>query len=201
MKATSTLGLILAVASAGCGSAVLPPELASARSVYDRAAVGPAASLNPTDLHTAKESLDAANRSFEDEGNSQVTRDLGYAAERNVEIAESRARTMQATAETEQIVARMHADTATEGKRTAAELAVANKQLASQDQAFQAQGAALQTEIKARQDAEKRAAQAAADIAKFASISRRRAAWSSPCRAAYSSHRGKPICSRLRSSS
>ena len=170
MKAISTLGLIMAVASASCGSAVLPQELASARSVYDRAARGPAGSLNPTDLHTAKQSLDAAERSFEAEGDSQATRDLGYAAERNAETAESRARAIQAAAETEQVIAQMHAATATEGKRTTAELAVANLQLASKDQALQVQGAALQTEVQRRQEAEKRAAQAAADIAKFASI-------------------------------
>jgi outer membrane protein OmpA-like peptidoglycan-associated protein len=170
MKAISTLGLILAVAGVGCGSAVLPQELASARGAYDRAAHGPAASLNPTDLHTAKQSLDAAERSFKDEGDSQVTRDLGYAAERNAETAESRARAMAAAAETEQVVAQMHAATATEGKRTSAELAVANKELASKDQALQVQGAALQTETQRRQDAEKRAAQAAADLAKFASV-------------------------------
>lgn len=170
MKAISTLGLIMAVASVSCGSAVLPQELASARGAYDRAARGPAASLNPTDLHTAKQSLDAAEQSFEAEGDTQVTRDLGYAAERNAETAESRARTMRAAAETEQVIAQMHAATATEGKRTTAELAVANAQLASKDQALQLQGAALQSEMQRRQDAEKRAAQAAADLAKFASV-------------------------------
>jgi outer membrane protein OmpA-like peptidoglycan-associated protein len=170
MKAITTLGLIMAVASAGCGSAVLPKELASARSVYDRAASGPAASLNPTDLHTAKESLDAAERSFKTEGDSQVTRDLGYAAERNAQTAESRARTMQATAETEKVIADMHAATATAGKRTTAELAVANQQLASKDEALQLQGVALLTETQRRQEAEKRAAQASADLAKFASV-------------------------------
>jgi outer membrane protein OmpA-like peptidoglycan-associated protein len=170
MKAISTLGLILAVASVSCGSAVLPKELASARGAYDRAARGPAASLNPTDLHTAKQSLDAAEQSFEAEGDTQVTRDLGYAAERNAETAESRARTMRAAAETEQVIAQMHAATATEGKRTSAQLAVANEQLASKDQALQLQGAALQAEMQRRQDAEKRAAQAAADLAKFASV-------------------------------
>ncbi len=170
MKALSTLGLIMAVASAGCGAATLPPELASARSVYDRASHGPAATLNPTDLHTAKESLDAAEHSFKEEGNSQVTRDLGYAAERQAETAESRARAMQAVAEKEQIIAGMHAATETQAKASAAGLVQANQQLASKDQALQVQGVALQTEVQRRKEAEKRAAQAAADIAKFASI-------------------------------
>ena len=171
MKTISALGLILAVSGlTACGSAVLPQELASARTVYARAAAGPAASLNPTDLHTAKQSLDAANQSFEKEGDSEVTRDLGYTAERHAETAESRARAMKAKAETDQVVAGMHAATAQQGKQTSAELARANTQLAAKDQALVAQGAMLQDETSRRKDAEKRAAQAAADIAKFASI-------------------------------
>jgi outer membrane protein OmpA-like peptidoglycan-associated protein len=171
MKTISALGLILTLSGVtACGSAVLPPELASARSVYDRAAAGPAASLNPTDLHTAKESLDAANQSFEKDGDSQVTRDLGYTAERSAETAESRARALQAKAETEQVIAKMHATTASQGKQSAADLAVANKQLASKDQALMAQGVAMLGEVSLRKDAEKRAAQASADLAKFASV-------------------------------
>jgi outer membrane protein OmpA-like peptidoglycan-associated protein len=171
MNRISTIACVLAFAGPlGCGAATLPPELASARSVYERAANGPAASLNPTDLHTAKESLDVAEKSFKDDGNTQVTRDLGYTAERHAETAESRARTMQAAAEKEQVVAQMHAATATQGKVVAGELAVANQQLASQGQAMQAQGVALQTEVQRREAAEKRAAQAAADLAKFASV-------------------------------
>jgi outer membrane protein OmpA-like peptidoglycan-associated protein len=160
----------MAVASAGCGAATLPTELASARTVYDRASHGPAASLNPTDLHTAKESLDAAEHSFKEDGASQTTRDLSYAAERQAETAESRARAMQAVAEKEQIIAGMHATTETQAKASAAGLVQANQQLASKDQALQMQGAALQTETQRRKEAEKRAAQAAADLAKFASI-------------------------------
>lgn len=171
MKTISTLGLLLAIAGAtGCASAIAPPELVSARTVYDRASKGPAATLNPTDLHTAKESLDAAEASFEKEGDTQVTRDLGYTAERRTETAESKARAMQASGEKEQVVAQMHATTAAQAKMSAAELAKANQQLASKDQALQAQGNQLQSEVQRRQEAEKRAAQAAADLAKLASV-------------------------------
>ncbi|MEO8181803.1 MAG: OmpA family protein [Deltaproteobacteria bacterium] len=171
MKSSSILALVLACAGlAACGSSVLPRELVSARAAYGRAAAGPAASLDPTDLHTAKESLDAADQSFQNDGDTQVTRDLGYAAERRAETAEARARTLQAKAETEQVVAQMHATTASQGKQTAAELGRVNKELASKDQALTAQGNVLQDEVKRRQEAEKRAAQAAADIAKFASV-------------------------------
>ncbi len=170
MKTISSLALIGALFAAGCGSPGIPKELASARTAYDRAASGPAASLNPTDLHTARQSLDAAESSFKEDGDTPKTRDLGYAAERSAETAESKARAMQAQAETEQIVQQMHASTAQQGKMTAAELARVNQQLVSRDQALAAQSAALGDEVKRREEAEKRAAQAAADIAKFASI-------------------------------
>lgn len=178
MKTISTLGFILAlIGTTGCAASIAPAELASARTVYDRASKGPAATLDPTDLHTAKESLDAAEQSFEKEGDTQVTRDLGYTAERRTETAESRARAMQVMSDKEQVIAQMHAATAAQGKMTAAELARAQQQLAnkdqalaSKDQALAAQGNALQNEVQRRQEAEKRAAQAAADLARLASV-------------------------------
>jgi outer membrane protein OmpA-like peptidoglycan-associated protein len=171
MKNLSTLGLILVLSGvAGCGKAAVPKELASARTAYDRAAAGPAARLNPTDLHAARQSLDAAEQAYQKDGDSTQVRDLGYAAERSAETAESKARTLQAEAETAQIVEQMHAATAARGKMTSEELARANQELAAKNQALATQGAELQDEVKRREEAEKRAAQAAADIAKFASI-------------------------------
>jgi outer membrane protein OmpA-like peptidoglycan-associated protein len=171
MKSITNVAITLAfIGTWGCGSAAVPPELASARTVYSRASSGPAASLNPTDLHMAKRSLDAAEESFEKNGDSQVTRDLAYTAERQGETAEARARTMQANAETERIVAQAQAATEAQGKMTAAQLAQANQQIASQNQALQAQQTALQTEVQRREAAEKRAAEAAANLAKLASV-------------------------------
>ena len=53
---------------------------------------------------------------------------------------------------------------------TAGRLKTANAQLASDSRTIQAQGAALQSETQLRKDADKRAAQSAADLAKFASV-------------------------------
>lgn len=161
---SSTLVLLTAFSgSVGCGSATRPPELVSAHTAYDRAAHGPAAALNPTDLHTAKTSLDVAESSFENDGDTQVTRDLGYTAERRAEIAESRARAMQAGTEKNKVVAQMNAGMITQTKEASAGLIRANQALATQ-------GAALQSEVQLRQEAEKRATQAASDLAKFASV-------------------------------
>lgn len=171
MKTITTLGFLLGLAGlTGCATVMPPAELTSARTVYERASKGPAATLDPTDLHTAKESLDAAEQSFEKEGDTQATRDLGYTAERRTETAESRARAMIAMTEKDQAIEQMHATTAAQGKMTAAQLTAANQALAGKDQALAAQGSALQNEVQRRQEAEKRAAQAAADLARLASV-------------------------------
>lgn len=76
MKTLQNMGILLCFAgAAGCSAALPPPELVTARTVYERAAQGPAAQLDPTDLHTARESLDVAERSFNDNGDTQDTRD------------------------------------------------------------------------------------------------------------------------------
>jgi outer membrane protein OmpA-like peptidoglycan-associated protein len=164
VKTIHAMGALIALAAAaGCVSAAAPPELVTARLVYDRAAHGPTAQVNPTDLHTAKESLDLAEQSFDKDGDTQDTRDLGYTAGRRAETAEARARAMMATGQKDQVVAQMHATTASQAQASSAQLGRANRELASQ-------GAQLSNEVQRRQEAEKRAAQAAADLAKFASV-------------------------------
>ena len=164
MKPISALFLFAVIgAGTACTAALPPPELVSARTGYARAEKGQAATLNPTDLHTAKLALDAAEREFSRDGDTQATRDLGYAAERRAEIAESRARTMAATTDKDGIVAQMNAT-------TSSDLVAANQKVAAQGDALKTQGAALTSETQRRQDAEKRAAQSAADLAKLGSV-------------------------------
>jgi outer membrane protein OmpA-like peptidoglycan-associated protein len=164
MKSIRTTGLLIALTSlAACATVAAPNELVTARTAYDRASTGPAAALDPTDLHTAKESLNTAEASFEKDGATQETKDLAYAAERTTETAESHARTIQAMQARDQVLAQMHAAQTTEVQVTSAELGVANRQLA-------AQGQALASEKQGRQDAEKRAALATADLARFATV-------------------------------
>jgi hypothetical protein len=145
LKTIRTLGILLTFAgAAGCTTAVAPPELANARTVYDRASHGPTAQLNPTDLHIAKESLDAAEASFDANGDTPDTRDLGYTAQRRTETAEARARTMMAIAQKDTVIAQMHASTASQAQQSSAQLGRANQALATQ-------GAQLQNEVHRRQ--------------------------------------------------
>ena len=58
-----------------CGTAAVPQELLDARAAYADAAKGPAADLAPAQLDTAKQSLDGAQRSFDDDGPSQKTKE------------------------------------------------------------------------------------------------------------------------------
>ena len=155
--------LALVVGGAACATVPVPAELASARTVYDRSAAGPAASLDPADLHTAHESLEKAEQSFTSDGDTQKTRDLAYTAQRGAEVAETRARTMQFVAQKEAVTAQMLATQTSQVTVTAAQLGMAKQQLATQ-------GQALAGETARREDADKRAAQAAADLARFATV-------------------------------
>ena len=162
MRALKIVG-VAAVVVAGCGTTMPPQDLVSARNEYAKASHGPAASLDPADLHSAKETLDIAERSFAADGDTQDTRDNAYLAERRTEIAESRARSIRAQQAKAQTIAQTNADQATTVRRTANALGQANQQLASQ-------GQQLANERQRREDADKRAAQAAADLARIASV-------------------------------
>jgi outer membrane protein OmpA-like peptidoglycan-associated protein len=155
--------ILLAAGAGGCAASIPPPDLVSARAEYGRASHGPAATVNPADLHSADESLSLAEQSFARDGDTQGTRDLAYVAERRAQIAEARADAIQASQQQQQTLAQMHdAETA--------RLAATSGQLGRANMQLQLQGQALATEEQRRQDAEKRANKAAADLAAFASV-------------------------------
>jgi outer membrane protein OmpA-like peptidoglycan-associated protein len=158
-------GLVLAalLTTAACSATLPPNELVTARGNYARASAGPAAQLAPGDLDSAKKTLDQAEASFKDQGDTAEVKDMSYAAARNAEIAESRARTMQANQLKDTTNASTRANEVNQAQVTSAELVKTKGQLATQ-------GQALATEQERRAEAERRAAQAAADLAKFATV-------------------------------
>ena len=163
-RVVSGVGLVVSfVTAAACATVAPPQELRNARTAYDRASHDTTARVNPADLHDAKQTLDKTERAFEEEGDDQNTRDIAYTAERQVQIAEARARTAQNMSRKQQVVAKMGADQAAAVQSTSAALGRANQQLASQ-------GQQLANEQQRRQEAEKRAAQAASDLARVASV-------------------------------
>jgi outer membrane protein OmpA-like peptidoglycan-associated protein len=159
----SLIALTGALGLTACGSSMPPQDLLTARDAYSRASQGPAQKFNPADLNAAKQQLERAEASFREEGDSQKVRDQSYVAIRKVELAETVARSRQIDKKTENVEAAMHADQSKAVANTAAELGRTKSQLA-------VQGVALKDEKARREDAEKRALQAAADLAKFATV-------------------------------
>lgn len=175
MKTLRSIGMLaftgaLGVLDTSCATSKPPQDLVTARNAYTVASQGPAATLNPADMHAAKEQLDLAETSFQTDGDTQHTRDQAYLAARKTEMAVVVARTIQAKRGEAGVVDAMHENQAMAVAHTSAELGRAKNQLAEQNVAFVAQNAALKDEKTRREEAEKRAAQAAADLAKFASV-------------------------------
>jgi len=134
-----------------CATTLPPKELVDARSTYDRISKGPAAELAPAQLDTAKQSLAKAERSFEEEGDDPITKDLAYVAQRKAEVAESAAGRESA-----------------ERARAAADKEFRESQLdalKSTKSAANKTAAELEAEKKARADAEKRSADAEKKLA------------------------------------
>ena len=154
---------VLVVGATACGTVAPPAELVNARAVYARASAGPAAQLDPADLHTAKQALDTAEQQFNDEGDGENVKNTAYIAVRRAELAESRARIVAMNTQKEQVIAAALAN-------QTSQLQVTSAQLGATQQALANQGQALQTEQQRRMEAEKRAAQATADLAKIASV-------------------------------
>lgn len=174
MKTSTTvhMGLIvaLALAIAGCATTAVPRELAAARTSYAQAQRGQASQHNPADLHTAQESLQAAERSFDEDGDTPKTRNLAYVADRRAQIAETRARATHATQVEQETIAKMHVVESEQLRSASTQLGRANQKLALQGQSMQSQAQTLEAERAARAAADKRAAQAAADLAQYASV-------------------------------
>jgi outer membrane protein OmpA-like peptidoglycan-associated protein len=158
----ASIGLASSLLWLGCAEAV-PKELVDARGAYDRASHGPAQDLTPADVHVARTSLEDAEGSFDAEGDSQRTRDLAYVAMRRAEIAESKARTLAASAESQRLTAQREQSEDANSARTSAELNAARQQI-------QGQSAQLSQEQARRAEAEKRAQQAMQDLAQVAAV-------------------------------
>jgi outer membrane protein OmpA-like peptidoglycan-associated protein len=162
--------LAVFVGAAACAPAIPPQDLVTARATYGRASQGQAATLDPADLHTANEALQLAEQSFTKDGDTQHTRDLAYVADRRAQIAEARGAAIESGQEQQQTLGNMHAAETAQLATTAGRLGQANTQIALQDQALQSQNQALAVEHQRREEADKRAAKAAADLAAFASV-------------------------------
>ncbi|MBX3211079.1 MAG: DUF4398 and OmpA-like domain-containing protein [Labilithrix sp.] len=166
MSVRTTLSLVslsLLTAAVGCGSTLPPKELVDARAAYQSASKGAAAQQAPAELHVAKQSLDQAERSFNDEGDAPQTKDYAYIAIRKAQLADASANTLVAQKEKE--AAEREA-----ANLTSDQLRSAQKELSSTKQNLEKTQDQLAAEKIAREAAEKKAAQALADLQKIAAV-------------------------------
>lgn len=168
IKNTSAASLVcsalaLVMGTAACGSNLPPKELVDARAAYTSATKGPAAQQAPAELHVAKQSLDQAERSFSDDGDSPATKDYSYIAIRKSQLADATARAGLAAKEKE--AAEREAQAV-----QASQLTDARNQLNSTKSNLEKTQDQLAREKAAREAAEKAAALAMADLQRLASV-------------------------------
>lgn len=159
----SSLAFVSLVMLVGCGSTLPPKELVDARASYQSASKGPAAQQSPAELHVAKQSLDVAERSFADDGDSPTTKDFSYIAIRKAQLADASARAALALKEKE--AAEREAQNV-----QASQLHDARNQLSSTKSNLEKTQDQLAREKAAREEAEKKAALAMADLQRLASV-------------------------------
>ncbi|MFV8752927.1 OmpA family protein [Nannocystaceae bacterium ST9] len=147
-----------------------PTELVDARTAYERASKGPSKKYTPAELHVAKTSLQVAERSFADDEDSMIVRNQAYVAMRKAELAESMARTEMYTRGISASETKEEWLEDEDAKKTKAELADATDALDDEMSASAVTARELAAEKKLRADAEKRAAQSAADLARIAAV-------------------------------
>ncbi len=156
MKLITVITIVCAGLLAGCAASAPPTELVNARLAYQRASAGQAAQLVPAELHKAQEALAAAEASFKDDPKSFRTRDLAYVADRKAKMAEALATTSAGNAVTAKANKDFQSAQTEIVKNTKEDLAASERTVALEKQA--------------RLDAEKKAADAQADLAKLAAV-------------------------------
>jgi outer membrane protein OmpA-like peptidoglycan-associated protein len=154
-KLNCSLAAVSLLSVLGCAHAP-PKELVDARAAYRQASGGVASQETPAQLHTADNALKAAEQAFDSDGDSEHTRDLSYVAMRKAQIAEVQGRLQQSEKQLEQLEANAQ-------QAQGQEL----NQLRGENQTQQQKLAASEA---ARKEAEQRAAQAAADLQRIASV-------------------------------
>jgi outer membrane protein OmpA-like peptidoglycan-associated protein len=152
---TTSLGALSLLVAAGCAHTT-PKELLDARAAYKQAAAGIAQQETPAQLHTAENSLALAEQTFQEEGDTHRTRDRSYVAMRKAQLAEVQGRVLQNEKRLEGLEKNM-------SQAQAAELAKLRGDYKTQ------QGQLVNAEA-ARKEAERRAEQSAADLARIASV-------------------------------
>lgn len=163
------VGLVGVASLVGCAAAA-PKELIEARRQYAVSSTGDAARLSPTELYEAKKSLTEADEEFDEEGDTQATRDYAYIAQRKIALADTKARSAIARAEA--------AEASREGVRVRdnqvqnaqAALHASRTEIQELQRQNQQRGQELESERQARLNAESKLEGAMKDLAEVAAV-------------------------------
>ncbi len=162
---------------AGCGSTPPPRALLDARAAYRTAQSSHAATLVPAELYEAKVSLNAAEQSFTDEGDTERTFALSYVAQRTSQLVVAQANIKAAEAQRDKAHKEVNDLQATSLRlahgqlsRTKRELALKEQSLAVKNQQLAKTAQELEAEKKAREEAERRMREALQRVAEAAAL-------------------------------
>lgn len=157
------VSLCAVIGGAACATVDPPQELLNARAAYIRVSSGTARQVTPVEVDNARLALTDAENAFRDHGDSPMTRDLSYVAERRALQASAVADTVVAQQRNAQIQVDQTRRQATQLAQTSAALGVAQQNLAQDQQA-------LSQEHQARTEAERTAAAALESLRQVASV-------------------------------
>lgn len=147
-----------------------PAELVQAREAYERAASSSAQQYSPADLHVAKDALLRAEQAFRDNEDDWLVRAQAYIAMRKAELAQALARKQMYE---QQVAEAEHREEKLEKQiieQTKEQLDTAKQKLDERHAADSRTERQLYAEREARADAERRAALAAAELARVAAV-------------------------------
>ncbi len=164
--------LITVVCAAFCIScaAAVPQELSNAREAYQRASAGETARIAPAELHVAELALVEAEKSFKENPESYMTRDLAYIAERKIQVAEATASIITEKNNQFQANSDYRKEQNDALQETQQNLNQTREDLTASQQSGELKKEELAAEKKARLLAEQQAADAIASLAKLAEV-------------------------------
>jgi outer membrane protein OmpA-like peptidoglycan-associated protein len=161
----------LVVLAVGCAGERVPPKaLVDARADYFRTKDGPAARLDPTDLHEADLALQRAESAFDRDPNAPSTVDLAIIADRKSLFAEAQAGTIQAQQDAQQAKATLEANRAQQLQATRGQLAVSQDALGRTQMQLQTTAGLAAQQQAQMQTLEAKLKDARETIAKIASV-------------------------------
>lgn len=163
MKTRKIVLGFVSLATVACGATPPSPELSNARVAYEKARVSPAQKESPASLDTAKKAMSEAERAGQDDMDSPNSKDLATVAQLKAQLAEATAGVLiaqkrKAAAEQEYM------------RLTGERLQSTEEALRNTKQNLDKTAEQLAAEKVAREAAEKKAAQALADLQKIAAV-------------------------------